>query len=361
MDTIINKIQYTTKTAPLQGVTPCLNAHGDDYQGTLKANFSSNVWHEADNTDLYNHLSTILPKTMRYPESEAQSLKAALSERYALKSSQFSIGNGSIDIIYRIAQAFSAKKSLIVFPTFSEYSKACTVNNHTIQLCYRENLSISIDIHQPDLVWLCNPNNPDGYCFDRKELQILFYTYPQVTFVIDQSFIDFSLQEALAPTSVLEFPNLILIHSLTKRYTIPGLRIGYVIASESIIGQLDQYKIPWSVNTLAIEAGKYIMRCKEDSFNLKAWLEERNRLQEEISKIGLFKIIPSQTPFFLVTLLKGKAADLKAFLLKEDILIRVATDFDNNGVEMIRLNTLSPALNDLLIDNLNRWKQSLSR
>ncbi len=334
--------------------------HGDDYQGELKANFSSNVWHSADNAGLYSHLSASFAKTRRYPEVEAESLKAILSEKQASKPTQISIGNGSIDIIYRIAQAYRGTKSLIVSPTFSEYSKACTLNEHTVQLCCRENLSIEIDTFQPNMVWLCNPNNPDGTCFDRKELQVIFYTYPQTTFIVDQSFVDFTLQETITAKSVSEFPNLILIYSLTKRYTIPGLRIGYVIASESTIVQLDRYKIPWSVNTLAVEAGKYILIQKQDnSFNLKAWLAETIRFQNEIDRIGIFETKATHTPFFLVKLLKGKADELKDFLLKEGLLIRNANNFDYEDSELIRLNTLTEPENNLLIEKLIEWKRTL--
>lgn len=334
--------------------------HGDDYQGKLKANFSSNVWHNADNSGLYNHLSDMLPTTRRYPEMEAESLKTSLANTHTLKPAQLSIGNGSIEIIYRIAQAHRGKKSLIVSPTFSEYSKACTINEHEIRLCNRENLHTKLNDFQPDLVWLCNPNNPDGFCFEVKDLQTYFNQYPKITFIIDQSFIDFTLQPTLGATSIFEFPNLILIYSLTKRYNIPGLRVGYVISSESTIKQLDRYKIPWSVNTLAIEAGKYILNQKDNSFNLKAWLTETNRFQTEINKVGIFEAIPTQTPFFLVKLLKGKADDLKKFLLPQGLLIRDASNFNYEKDELIRLNTLTASENNLLIEKLIEWKHTLS-
>jgi len=360
MNNTINKIQRCDNIVPLQGAKVCYNEHGDDYQGELKANFSSNVWHEADNTDLYNHLCNLFAKTCRYPETEAESLKMALAEIYCIESSHISIGNGSIDIIYRIAQSYRGKKSIIVSPTFSEYSRACEMNEHTIKLCGREDIMVEIDKFQPDVVWLCNPNNPDGTCFDRKELQAILYTYPLVTFIIDQSFVDFTMQETMTAKSVLEFTNLILIYSMTKRYSIPGLRIGYVIAPKTIIYKLDYFKIPWSVNTLGIEAGKYIISRKDNSFDLKTWLTESIRFQKEINRIDIFEALSSQTPFFLVKLRKGRAADLKAFLLKEGILIRDATGFYNNTMQMIRLNTLSINQNNLLIDRLTAWKQTLS-
>jgi threonine-phosphate decarboxylase len=336
-----------------------INQHGDDYPGTLKANFSSNVWYAADHTELYQHLSGVLPSTCRYPEIEAESFKEALAGKLAVDASLISIGNGSIDIIYRIAQAYRGKKSIIVSPTFSEYSSACMVNEHTVLPCNRENLFVEIDKFQPELVWICNPNNPDGYCYDRKELQVLFYTYPQVTFIIDQSFVEFTLHETLAADAVLEFNNLVLIYSMTKRYTIPGLRVGYVIAPDIIIKKIDQYKIPWSVNTLAIEAGKYILDRNDTSFDLASWLAETIRFQQGIDSIGIYKSIPTCTPFFLVEILKGKASDLKGYLLSEGILIRDATNFGYGTRELMRLNTLSKDQNDLLLDKLRIWNQNI--
>ena len=336
-----------------------INQHGDDYPGTLKANFSSNVWHAADHTELYRFLSGVLPSTVRYPEIDADSFREALAGKLAVDTSQISIGNGSTDIIYRIAQAYRGKKSIIISPTFSEYSNACFVNKHTVLSCDRENLSVEIDTFQPDLVWICNPNNPDGYCYDLIELQALFYAYPQVTFILDQSYAEFTLQETPSANAVLEYNNLILIYSMTKRYTIPGLRVGYVIAYKLIISKIEQFKIPWSVNTLAMEAGKYMLQKQDESFDLQSWLAETTRFQQGIELIGIFKCLPSCTPFFLVEILKGKASDLKGYLLSEGILIRDAMNFGYGEQELMRLNTLSKEQNDLLLEKLRIWNQKV--
>ena len=335
--------------------------HGDDYPGLLKANFSSNIWHGADNSALYDYLAKLLPTIQRYPEIEAESLKEVLAAKIAVSPSNISIGNGSIDIIYRIAQCYQGSKSVIISPTFSEYSKACYLNNHTVVQCKTADIESKLEHCKPDLVWLCNPNNPDGNCMDINYLKGLLEAYPQVMFIIDQSFAEFTLSETLAADSVLKYSNLILIYSLTKRYAIPGLRIGYVAACESIIAELDQYRIPWSVNTLAIEAAKYLLSQNErNHFELKAWLSESLRFQNEINKIGIYKTVPSKTPFFIVELIQGKAAELKKFLLKSGLLIRDANNFEyKNYGELIRLNTLTEVENNALIDKLTEWKYTL--
>jgi len=119
-------------------------------------------------------------------------------------------------------------------------------------------------------------------------------------------------------------------------------------------------KIPWSVNTLAIETGKYILNMQDTTFDLKSLLNEKYRFQKEINRLDIFNAQDTHTPFFLVEILKGKTCDLKDFLLTEGILIRDATSFENNGKEIMRLNTLSKDQNDLLITKLNIWKLNLS-
>ena len=335
--------------------------HGDDYQGELKANFSSNIWHRADNSALYDYLAKLLPTIQRYPEIEAESLKEVLAAKIAVNPSNISIGNGSIDIIYRIAQCYQGSNSVIVSPTFSEYSKACHLNNHTVIQCKTANIENNLEHCKPDLVWLCNPNNPDGNCMVINYMKELLEAYPQVTFIIDQSFEEFTLSETLAADSVLNYSNLVLIYSLTKRYAIPGLRIGCVVSCESTISKLEHYRIPWSVNTLAIEAAKYLLEQNEKNlFELNTWISESLRFQNEINKIGIYKTVPSTTPFFIVELIHGKAAELKRFLLKSGLLIRDANNFEyENYGELIRLNTLTEVENNALIDKLTEWKYTL--
>jgi Histidinol-phosphate/aromatic aminotransferase and cobyric acid decarboxylase len=332
--------------------------HGDDYQGELKANFSSNIWYNADNSALYLHLAAKLPTVRRYPEMESESLKQLLAEKLSLKNEQLTMGNGSVEIIYRIAQAHQNKKSLIVSPTFSEYAKACELNNHKIKTCAFDKLDENILDFQPDLVWICNPNNPNGYFINNSTLTNLFAINKNTIFIIDQSFIQFCRLPGLENSDINKFKNIILIYSLTKRYSIPGLRLGYAVSDENIMNRLNRFTIPWSVNSLAIEAAKYIFGNK-DNFDIDEWLLETDRFRKQIDALGIFETKPGVTPFFLVKLLRGKAADLKEFLLNDGLLIRNANNFETNGNEFIRLITLGKQDNNKLINKLSEWKSSL--
>jgi threonine-phosphate decarboxylase len=336
-----------------------INGHGDEIQTELIANFSSNVWYGANNTALYQHLSAILPTISRYPEVDAHSLKMLLAAKNEVETSQIVVCNGSTEAFYLIANAFAGKTSLIVTPTFSEYADACHIHNHIVYQTSRNNLSKDIKKLKSDLVWVCNPNNPDGHCFTSTELIQLFRRFPHSTFVIDQAYIDFTLTQANLIAEIQQIENLIVVQSLTKRNTIPGLRLGYIISNKSIIERIEKYKMPWSVNSLAIEAGKHILNVNNDDFQIEGWLKETSTLQQQINDLGNFETIQTQTPYFLIKLQSGKANDLKSFLLKEKILIRDASNFEGLQGEFIRICTLSTELNNLLLSNLKTWNQTI--
>ena len=336
-----------------------INGHGDEIKTELKANFSSNIWYGADNTALYQHLSASLPSTSRYPEADARSLKVALATKNDVETNQIIVCNGSTEAFYLIANAFSGKKSLIDAPTFAEYADACSIHNHTVNQVIRENLKDQIEELKPDLIWICNPNNPDGYCYTQPELTQLLTDYPQISFVIDQAYIEFTSLKINLISEIQQFKNLIIVQSLTKQYAIPGLRLGYIVSTSSNIESIEKYKMPWSVNSLAIEAGKFIIETMNQDFDNKVWLENTNSLKLQINDLDNFSTIDSHTPYFLVKLKFGQANNLKSYLLKQKILVRDATNFEGLEGEYIRICTLSSDLNKLLLSNLKIWSQSI--
>ena len=102
--------------------------------------------------------------------------------------------------------------------------------------------------------WLCNPNNPTGEVYPLEKIQILSRRHHWL--VIDQSYEDCTSCEMLSPREGVEMQNVIQIHSMTKRFSIPGLRLGYITAPAPVISRLRTNYRPWAVNALAIEAGR---------------------------------------------------------------------------------------------------------
>ena len=334
--------------------------HGDDYKGELLANFSSNVWFGAQHEGLYAHLSQCLPQICRYPEEHNNQLKTELAVSLNTQPNELLLTNGSVEGIYLLAQTFRGSESLIIQPTFSEYAHACRANKHKISYCNAHELSENIENSNPGLVWLCNPNNPDGYCFDPAYLEMLFHKHPDTLFILDVSFREFALTKQPDFGWINHFPNVVFIYSFTKRYGIPGLRLGYIHSNALIIDKVSEFSIPWSVNTLAAESLKYIVSRYHDEFNIEKWLSQKDNFCMKINEIDGFECIPGETPFFLVKLHKGNSTELKHYLLERGILIRGANNFFHNGEQYIRLLTLTDDKNALLIQELSKWKQHLS-
>lgn len=337
-----------------------LFGHGDDYYNAtneIKVNFSSNVWHGADLRKLCDHLHDRFSVITRYPEPDAGSLKKLLAEQLELEKENIIVTNGSITAFYLIAQAWREARSMILYPSFAEYEDACRLYNHTLRFYPTTEELSDLSVGTENLCWICNPNNPDGRLIDRNGLLELIRANHQTIFIIDQAYAPFTEKELLVPEDIKQYPNLILVESISKVHDVPGLRIGYLIASKEIIAKISPYLIPWSVNALAIEGAKYMLKHPEQYIlPVNEWLEQTANFQKELRELEALEVIPSATTFFLARLKTGKALDLKHYLLKEKgLLIRDASNFRGLNESYFRLSTQKPLENKLLIDALKEW------
>lgn len=337
-----------------------LYGHGDDFynaKNEVKINFSSNVWHGANLDKLKEHLIEHFDKLTCYPEPDAATLKRLLARRYEVKEENIVVTNGSITAFYLLAQAWRGAKSMIAIPSFSEYEDACRLHEHEISFFPISDDLSELSLEGQDFCWICNPNNPDGKLIHRTELLRLISANPQTTFIIDQAYVAFTTEDMLKPADVKAHKNLILVQSISKAYNIPGLRIGYLVASPEITEKVNRYIIPWSVNTIAIEASKYILiHPAQFTLPIRKWQRETAELIYQLSKLDGLEVIPTSTTFFLVRLKNGTAADLKQFLLENyGILIRDASNFRGLDETYLRLSTQKSDENQVLIEGVKVW------
>lgn len=337
-----------------------LFGHGDDFYNTQKqvnSNFSSNVWHGANLKKLTDHLNTQFETITRYPDPDAGTLRRLLARRHEITEENVLVTNGSVTAFYLLAQTWNGKKSVILTPTFSEYEDACRLHKHKITFVPNTEDLSTLNLEGQDFCWICNPNNPDGKFFSRTEILTLMSDNKQTTFIIDQSYVAFMTENMLKPSDVKTNENLILIQSISKAYNVPGLRVGYIMASPVIIQAASKYLIPWSVNALAMEASKYILiHPAQFTLPIRKWQRETTELIYQLNKIDELEVIPSATTFFLVRLRKGTAAGLKEYLLNNHgILIRDASNFHGLDETYFRLCAQTPSENQQLIDAIKEW------
>ena len=331
-----------------------IEGHGDDaykYKA-IKINFSSNVYNHVDHSGLHQHLFQQMESIRTYPEPEPYSLEKVLAERFHLSSEEVCVTNGATEAIYLIAQTFRNQISAILMPTFSEYADACRLHGHKVVPIYNLN-------RLPDrgrLIWLCNPNNPTGEVREKEVSTACIKQNPQRIFIMDQSYEFFTQKALLTAREAAEFPNVILLHSMTKRFAVPGLRLGYITACKELLHEIRTQRMPWSVNQLAIEAGHYLLSSSQYDIDISLLLREKERLVQSLLSIGGMEIWPSDTHYMLVQLRMGKAAALKEYLATEQgILIRDASNFEGLNEHFFRIATQTPEENDKLVESIKKW------
>ena len=339
-----------------------IEGHGDDsyrYARPIVSDFSSNVYGQIDLTPLKEHLCRRMDSIGHYPEPEPYTLEARLAAQLRLPAGSLCVTNGATEAIYLIAQTFRGTRSVILQPTFSEYEDACRLHGHRVSALFtlpdeRTDYRLPPEVR---MCWICNPNNPTGTLISKPQMERLIEANPEVCFVLDHSYAHFVLQPLCSDVWLAEQPHVLVLHSLTKQYAVPGLRLGYITGHAGLLQRIRANRMPWSVNQLAVEAGLYL--CEHDlsaEVDLPAYLAEARRLRSLLEALGGLEVWESQTHFMLVRLRMGRASALKEYLANEHgILIRDASNFDGLDEHYFRLAAQSPAENDRLVAAIAAW------
>ena len=319
-----------------------INGHGDDIYGypDVRMNFSSNICQHADHSRLKAHLMDRFDVVGNYPEPEACALERALARRHQVGENCVLVTGGATEAIYLIAHAYSQLPYYVVQPTFSEYDDACRL--------------FGLQRGRGGLTWVCNPNNPTG------EVRRLADYRPCEMLVVDQAYERYTRQPLLQPRDTVDDEHVILLHSMTKDYAVPGLRLGYVTAAPAVIARLRRYLHPWSVNALAIEAGLFLLA--HDELLMTPDLEEAQRLYRRLRALDGVAVFPTDTNFMLCRAGHLTAAELKDRLARHHgMLIRDASNFQGLDVHHFRIAAQLPSENDALVEALENILHSSSR
>lgn len=274
-----------------------------------------------------------------YPEPQAESLKGRLSEQYHCQKQQgIIVGNGAADLMwtYCHTQIKAGSRVLILEPTFSEFRFACEQlqariwewrarAENSFQWDYQEIESL-IQKEKIQHLYVCHPNSPTGSAVDIKWLSKLAEKKPELSIILDLAFINLS---PLYEDSHRQLPlNVIKLYSLTKDHSIPGLRLGFAIAAQSLIQKMENQRASWSVNSLAIAAG---MAATEEADFIHSCRQRILQDQEYLVKIlqqhGL-SFHSAHAPMILIDTGNGRQTQKKLWM--ENILVR---DCSSYGLE----------------------------
>ena len=310
-----------------------------------------------------------IPYIKYYPDPDCIYLRLNISEHLNINYKNIIAGNGSSELFYSAINTIKPSKILLLVPSFSEYEKASKSSAASVSyICYeRKDNEFYIDIKkilkklpETDVLIIGNPNNPTGSIIEHETLMFLVKKSQENNcFVfIDEAFINFTEEgkELSLIKNIIENNNIIIFRSLTKIFSIPGLRLGYAAANDNMIERIRSHQPDWPVNLFAQVVGAELVK-NEDFIKktIKVVEEEKYFLYNSILEIISLKPYKSHANFLIVEILKtglnSKILKSKLFS-KNNILIRDCSNFRNLGNAFFRIAVKTRAENEKLISAL---------
>lgn len=269
-----------------------------------------------------------------YPDNRYSGFKKAAAERLKVSPENIVPGNGSAELIRLFAEAVLRRgdKVVIPSPTFGEYELQCKLFGASIEYIDYKNIT-KARIDDCKAVFLCNPNNPTGNLIKREE--VLGFAdrcaSKEVFLFADEAFIELSNPEESVAEHAASNDFLVVLRSLTKTFAVPGLRIGFAVASSNLTGILNSLRLPWNLNSIAAAVGEYLLKKDQNYLarSLELITKEREWLNSKLKAIRGFKPYPSDANFILVDLKEFalSSTELTERMLKHGIIIRECASF----------------------------------
>lgn len=282
-----------------------------------------------------------------YPDPAVRELIGKLAEKYNIPTESILAGNGAAELIDLAVRVIRPKVTGLARPSFSEYEDAVNKTGGTIREIRLDEADeftlqqqeVQEALADSDLLFLGSPNNPTGRLLPQDVRELLARTDKPV--ILDEAFIDFcpNEQNISLIRQAARSRHLMVIRSMTKFYSIPGLRLGFIVAHPDRIAEMRAQQVHWSVNTLAQLVGAAVLDDDEFERRTHAWLlEERPWLVARLQSLGLI-VTPSQTNYLLFSLrgLRLQVKELQAEMGKRGVLIRDASLFPGLDETYVRV------------------------
>lgn len=299
-----------------------------------------------------------------YPEPRSTAFARAAADFHGISSDEVLAGNGSTEFIYSIPNILRPSSALIIEPAFSEYRTALALSGCRAEsLVLKEDEGFSLNLKKLygklkngfDMLFIGNPSNPTGKTFKKEALLDIASACEKygTAFIVDEAFIDF-MEDGSIKREAVKRKNVIVLRSMTKYFSIAGLRLGYVISNKRIIRKLSGSMPPWSVNTLAAAAGRAAFKDSAFSEATLKWLkEEKQFLSSGLCLIPGFTAYDSKANFIMVKTSSGLTAPrLKEALSRKGILIRDLSSFRGLGQRYFRVAVKRRKENIILLEAL---------
>ena len=328
--------------------------------------FSANVNPLGLSGKLKNTLAEHLDVITGYPDREYTQLRRVIAGYCGSECEHIIVGNGSTELISLFIQIEHPKKALIVGPTYSEYEREVSLGGGTslyFPLREEDDFVLNYDKltaqlnENIDLLIICNPNNPTSTSVDRRTMRNILDVCKQndIFVMVDETYIEFTEDyESLNSIPLTRYyNNIIILRGISKFFASPGLRLGYAVTGNTdLIKTINSRKNPWTINSLAEEAGRLMFTDTEYIDSTKSLISsERKRVTSMLRRIDSLKVYEPSANFVLSRIVHGTAnADiLFDACIREKMMIRNCCTFPFLDNSYFRICFMSPEANDRLL------------
>lgn len=275
-------------------------------------------------------------KLRLYPDPDGSVLKQALSEHFELPQDHVFVGNGSDEVLAHAFMAFFRQPKPLLMPsmTYSFYDVYCNLYNITPEhVPLTDDFRIDLtQYHQENGgIIFANPNAPTGIAVGLDEIVSLLERNTETLVLVDEAYVDFGAESAA--TLVSQYPNLLVVQTLSKSRSLAGMRVGFALGQPDLIAGLERVKnsfnsypldmLALASATAAIEDTAYFVQTVQQIMNDRDWTTEQ---LEELD----FDVLPSSTNFVFARHNRVSGSDLMSYLRSKNILVR---HFTKPGIE----------------------------
>jgi len=334
--------------------------------------FSTNINELVPPEILQHAMLDATKQILQYPDSNSSDLKQELVRyfRNTLTAENFIVGAGSMELITIFCDMFIAPgdEVIIPHPTFSEYEWAVRRNGGNIKtIIRRESRDFRIEMDEiiqaftpkTKVIFLCNPNNPNGLLDSPSNLKGIISTAlkREILVFLDETFIEFTGEQNSFASQILQFENLFVCRTFTKFFGVPGLRVGFGVGRPEMLDILRQGQNLWSVNCVGQAVARQLLRDSESIKKIIPLIEdERHYLVTKLKAIPGIKVYPSNANYLLLNLqsLGIPGRELKQSLLAKGVLIRDCANYPGLNEFYVRIAIKTRYKNSRFLDILQK-------
>ena len=295
----------------------------------------------------------------RYPSPYQPKLRERIATFRGVRMENIFVGVGSdeaIDILLRIFCEPGIDRILITPPTYGMYKVAADIHDvYVDQIPLTDDFEVDLESvldgiqEHTKMIFLCSPNNPTGNDLNVESMKKIAGLFNGIV-VVDEAYVDFSERESLAG-EVANYPNLVVLQTLSKAFGMAGIRLGIAVAVEDVINYMLKVKAPYNVNSVT---ARYALQTFENletvQFNIQKIREERNRLSQALSMLPFVKkVYASDANFILFQIEEAHAIYQK--LADRSVIVRYRGN-EPKCENCLRVTVGTPDENDLFLSTL---------